>query len=53
MIAAHAIKQGEVFSETNLTTKRPGSGVSAMYYYDYIGRTARRDYAADDLIDEL
>jgi len=53
LIAARAIKKGEAFSEINLTTKRPGTGVSALRFYDYVGRNAPRDYSADDLIDEL
>jgi len=53
LIAARDIKKGEAFSQSNLTTKRPGSGVSAMRFYDYIGRTAARDYVADELIDEF
>jgi len=52
LVASRPIATGERFSETNLTTKRPGSGVSAMRYYDFLGRTARRDYASDELIDE-
>ena len=52
LVAARAIARGELYSEANLTTKRPGSGVSAMYYFDYLGRTAARDYAADELIEE-
>jgi len=53
LIAARPIRKGEIFTETNLTTKRPGTGVSAMRYYEYVGRVASRDYHADDLIDEL
>lgn len=53
LIAARPIKQGEVFTESNLTTKRPGTGVSAMCFYEYLGREAQRDYGADDLIDEI
>lgn len=50
-IVAHApIKKGQLFSETNLTTKRPLDGVSAIYYWDYIGQSADRDYAVDDMI---
>lgn len=51
LVARVAIKKGEVFSEANLTTKRPGSGVSAMLYEDYLGRRALRDYEGDELID--
>jgi N-acetylneuraminate synthase len=53
LIAARPIKRGEAFSAANLTTKRPGSGVSAMKFYDYLGRIAQRDYGLDELIDEL
>ena len=53
LVAAHDIKRGATFDATTLTTKRPGSGISAMRYYEYLGRTASRDYAADELIDEL
>jgi N-acetylneuraminate synthase len=52
LVAACSIRRGEAFSEVNLTTKRPGSGVSAWKYFDYLGRTATRDYAADELLDE-
>lgn len=51
LVAARNIARGELFSEENLTTKRPGSGVSAMRYYEFLGRTARRDYSVDELID--
>jgi N-acetylneuraminate synthase len=52
LVAARPIAPGEPYSEQNLTTKRPGSGVSAMRYFDYLGRRARRAYGADELIDE-
>ena len=40
------------FTADSLTVKRPGTGVSPMLYWDYIGRTANRDYQPDDLIVE-
>jgi N,N'-diacetyllegionaminate synthase len=51
IIAARDIKKGEAFSEENLTTKRPGSGISPMKWYEVIGRKAERDFAADELIE--
>jgi N,N'-diacetyllegionaminate synthase len=42
------IKRGEVFSEKNLTIIRPGTGVSPMLWYDYIGRIAKRDYKKNE-----
>ena len=52
LVAAVPIRRGERFVASNLTTKRPGHGISAMRYHDYLDRVATRDYAADELIDE-
>ena len=51
IIAARDIKKGEVFTEDNLTTKRPGSGISPMKWNEVIGRKAGRDYEEDEMID--
>jgi len=51
IVAAKNIKLGDVFSEKNLAVKRPGTGVSPMEWDNYIGKTALRDYIADELID--
>lgn len=50
IVAARAIKKGEVFTEQNLTTKRPGTGISPMQWNGIIGTKADRDYNVDDLI---
>ena len=50
LVASRAIRKGEVFSEENLTAKRPGSGVSPMHYWVWIGSIADRDYEADELL---
>lgn len=52
LVAARPIAAGELFSEENLTCKRPGTGVSPMAYWSRRGTAAARDYAADELIDE-
>ena len=52
IIAARSISRGEVFTEDNLTVKRPGNGISPMRWDDVIGKIASRDYAVDDIIDE-
>jgi N-acetylneuraminate synthase len=52
LVAAAPIAEGEPFTEDNLTAKRPGTGLSPTWYWDYLGRTASREYAADELIDE-
>ena len=41
----------EVFTEANLTTKRPGTGVSPMRWDDVVGRRANRDYEVDELVE--
>ena len=46
------IKKGDIFSIDNLTTKRPGYGISAARWNDYIGKISNKNYQKDDLIDE-
>jgi len=50
LVASNFIKEGELFSEKNITTKRPGVGISPMSWDDVIGRTATRDFFKDELI---
>ncbi|MDP2432793.1 MAG: N-acetylneuraminate synthase [Pseudomonadota bacterium] len=51
LVASQTIKAGEIFSTKNITTKRPGTGISPMRWDDVIGRTATRDFAEEALID--
>ncbi len=53
IIAARAIKQGEIFTEENLTCKRPGNGISPLCWDRLIGQTAERDFAEDELIEAV
>jgi len=52
IVTSQAIIAGEIFTEDNLTTKRPGTGVSPMEWDRIIGTKAHRDYFVDELIDE-
>lgn len=51
IVASKNIRQGEVFSEQNLTTKRPGTGISPMKWYEVIGKIATRDFSEDEIIE--
>lgn len=50
IIASQPIKKGEVFSEHNLTIKRPGIGISPMQWDEIVGKTAIRDFEEEELI---
>lgn len=50
IVASKAIKKGDVLTEDNLTTKRPGSGISPMNWRKILGTIADRDYEEDELI---
>ncbi len=51
LVAAQAIRAGDVFTTTNITAKRPGTGISPMRWDEIMGRVARRDFAVDELIE--
>lgn len=51
IVATRTIDVGELFSAANLTTKRPGTGLSPMRWDDVIGRPARRTFAPDEMIE--
>ena len=51
IIASKSIQLGEVFTTKNLTTKRPGTGISPMRFDEVLGKKARRNFAEDDLIE--
>ena len=53
IVASKVIKVGEEYSLGNLTTKRPGKGLSPMCWDQVIGRRAERDYQKDELIDPI
>ncbi len=51
IVAKVEIKAGEVFTEENITVKRPGNGISPMKWYEVLGQTAKRDFSLDELIE--
>lgn len=51
IVAARPIAEGEAFSAANLTTKRPGTGLSPMAWDRVVGLLAHRAFAADEMIE--
>jgi N,N'-diacetyllegionaminate synthase len=51
IVAAKNIKKGDVLTIHNLTTKRPGIGISPMLWDIVIGKIAKQDFDKDDLIE--
>jgi N,N'-diacetyllegionaminate synthase len=51
LVAACEILEGEVFSEINLTVKRPGTGLSPMRWDEVLGCKALRCFKPDELIE--
>lgn len=50
LVAAKIIRVGERFTAENVTTKRPGIGISPMRWDEVINQIAKRDFAVDELI---
>lgn len=50
IVAARSIQAGEIFTEENLTVKRPGTGLSPMRWYEVLGKRATRNYDQDEMI---
>lgn len=50
IVASKSIKKGELFTEKNITVKRPGIGISPMKWDTTLGKVAERDYQIDDLL---
>ena len=50
IVANLEIKKGHLFSEQNLTCKRPAGGISPYRWKNVIGKKAKKNYKEDDLI---
>ena len=50
IVAKIDIKSGDVFTIENITSKRPGNGLSPMLWDNVIGKKATQDYKPDEQI---
>lgn len=51
IVASRRIMAGELFDKANITTKRPGTGLSPMLWDSVIGQPARREFRSDEKIE--
>lgn len=51
LVAAEDITAGDLFTQENITAKRPAGGVSPMAYWTILGHKATRPYVADEKIE--
>jgi len=51
IVASEEIHAGELFTEKNITVKRPGIGITPMKWDEVIGKVAKRDFGEDELIE--
>ena len=50
IVASTKIKKNEKFSKLNITCKRPGTGISPLFFKKIIGKKSMRNFDKDDLI---
>lgn len=50
IVASRNIRRGEMFTEDNITVKRPGTGISPMKWDEVIGQSAIIDFDQDQMI---
>lgn len=51
IVAKRHIDKGEMFTVDNITTKRPGSGISPMKWNIVLGKKAMREFEEDEIIE--
>lgn len=50
IVASRHIKKGEILTDYNMTTKRPGTGISPMRWLEIVGTRAIHDFLPDEQI---
>ena len=51
IVAKRNIAKGELFTEENITVKRPGNGICPAKWFELLGTTAKKDFNANELIE--
>ena len=51
IVASQYIQVGDVLTESNLTVKRPGTGISPMLWETILGKKTTKSYQPDELIE--
>lgn len=51
LVASRIIQKGEMFTEENVTVKRPGTGISPMRVYEVLGTYAKKKFLEDEIIE--
>ena len=50
IVANQKILKGDIFTEKNLTTKRPGTGITPMKWEKIIGKKSKFNFNKDEQI---
>ncbi len=50
LVASTDIKKGEIFSHKNITTKRPGNGISPFSIKKFLGKKSTKNFKKDQFI---
>lgn len=51
IVASKYIQKGDIFTEDNISIKRPGNGISPMKWNETLGKIAIKDFDKDELIE--
>lgn len=51
IVASRDIKRGEIFTEENITVKRPERGIGAMQWERVLGKIAKKNFKYDSVIE--